>query len=57
MNLNNVNRLFNAGMKPVWCSSINRKWKKISKSPLYEKVDKGLQVTFEVTIPPYSNGD
>ncbi|OUM69918.1 hypothetical protein PIROE2DRAFT_2117 [Piromyces sp. E2] len=42
-------------MRPVWCSSENRKWKRISKPPLYEKVDSGLQVTFEVMIPPYSN--
>ncbi|ORX75893.1 hypothetical protein BCR32DRAFT_249176 [Anaeromyces robustus] len=55
MNLNNVNRLFNAGMRPVWCSSINKNWKTVSKSLLYEKVNNGLQVTFEVTIPPYSN--
>ncbi|ORX44214.1 hypothetical protein BCR36DRAFT_406546 [Piromyces finnis] len=56
MNLNNVIRLFIAGLRPVWCSSENRKWKKISKAPLYEKVDTGLQVTFEVTIPPQNNG-
>lgn len=56
MNLNNVSRLFIAGMRPVWCSSENRKWKRITKAPLYEKIDSGLQVTFEVMIPPYSNG-
>jgi len=53
MNLNNVSRLFNAGMRPVWCSSINKKWKRVSKTPLYEKVDNELQVTFEVIIPPH----
>ena len=57
MNLNNVTKLFNAGMRPVWCSSVNKKWKRISKGPLYEKTDNGLQVTFEVTIPPYTNGN